>query len=535
MKVNKIVIVGGGSSGWFTASALNKLCPEIDVTLIESPNVSTIGVGESTLGQINQFFNSLGMKDEDWMPHCNATYKASIKFTDFHVKGESFHYPFGFEDMTNSVYGKDDWFLKKWIYPETPWDDFTRCYTAQMPLIENNKIYLGDKIESYAPDRDVAYHMDATLLGNWMKDNLCDNVTHMKENITKVVLDNNGAIDKLITDKENTYFADLFIDCSGFDSILLERELHEPFKTYGNELINNKAWATHMPYTNKNEQMEPFTNCTAIENGWVWNIPLWNSIGTGYVFSDKFIDDNQALQEFQKHIGHGDELDYNLINIKCGRHERCWVKNCIAVGLSNGFVEPLESTGLFLIHETIKKLIISLQKNDGHINQFTRDSLNREIGIQTDSLKYFLIYHFIDSQRDDTEYWRWYTQELEMPDHFYPDDGDASTLSGGLWEENYLAGIRSGRVNEFLTDLGRIQLQYHSFNNVNLGLQCIAVGHHNGIYTDYIRSTMSTVNKENLQKTFDYWEKRNKKNIKFAKTCPTMYEYLKENVSYYES
>jgi flavin-dependent dehydrogenase len=529
VKINSIVIVGGGSSGWFTASALSKHCPEIDVTLIESPDVPTIGVGESTLGHINPFFKSLGMKDEDWMPHCNATYKASIKFTDFHVRGESFHYTFGFEDMTNTIYGKDDWFFKKWMYPETSWEDFTRSYTAQMPLIENNKIYMGDKIPSYKPERDVAYHMDATLLGNWMRDNLCD-ITHVKENIVRVVLDDKGSIENLVTDNENTYSADLFIDCSGFNSILLDGEFNESFKSYSDELINNKAWATHMPYTNKNEQMEPFTNCTAIENGWVWNIPLWDSIGTGYVFSDKFVDDNQALQEFQKHIGQGNELDYKLVDIKCGRHERCWVKNCIAIGLSNGFIEPLESTGLFLVHETINKLIISLQKDSGYVNQFTRDSLNREVGIQTDSLKYFLVYHFIDSQRDDTKYWRWYTQELEMSDYFFPNDGEAHAIGGGLWEEVNLAGIRSGRLNEFLTDLSRIQLQYHTFNNANLGLQCIAVGHHNGIYTDYIRSSMSEVDKENLQKTFNYWDKRNKEITEFSKHCPTMYEYLKENI-----
>jgi len=529
MQINSIVIVGGGSAGWFTATALNKLCPEIDVTLIESPNVPTIGVGESTLGHINLFFNSLGMKDEDWMAECNATYKASIKFTDFHVKGESFHYPFGFEDMSNLVYGKDDWFFKKWLYPKTPWDDFARSYSAQMPLIENNKIYMGDKIPSYNSKTDLAYHMDATLLGNWMRDNLCDNVTHIKETIKDVVLDKNGWIKEIVTDNEKAYSADLFVDCTGFRSLLLGKALKAPFVSYNDFLINDKAWTVHLPYTDKDKQMEPFTNCTALGNGWVWNIPLWNRIGTGYVYSTKFTTEEKALQEFKEHLNTDEELEYKSIDIRNGRHKKCWVKNCIAIGLANGFVEPLESTGLLLTHETIHRLIIALQKNDRQINQFARDCVNREVGMQTDGFKYFISYHFIDSQREDTEYWRYYTQELEMPEHFFPGHGDGYTISGGQWEERNFVGHRSGRINETI-DMSRMLYQYHSLNCANLGLQCIAVGHHNGIYTDYIRGNMQNVNREALEKTFKYWNNRNEEITKFAKTCPTMYKYLNEHI-----
>ena len=528
MQVNSIIIVGGGTAGWFTAAALSKLCPEIDLTLIEDPDSPTIGVGESTLGHINAFFNSLGMKDEDWMAECNATYKASIKFTDFHIKGESFHYPFGREDLTNSVYGKDDWFLKKWIYPETDWKDFARSYHAWMPLIENNKIYKGDKIPSYNSETDLAYHMDATLLGNWMKDNLCD-VTHVRENITGVVLDDNGAIDFVVTHNENRYSADLFIDCSGFNSILLGKALGVPFKSYDDLLINNKAWATHIPYIDRNKQMEPFTNCTALDNGWVWNIPLWKNIGTGYVYSTKFTTEEKALEEFKEHLNYNGTLEYKGININNGRHEKCWVKNCIAIGLANGFVEPLESTGLLLTHETINKLIIALQKDDRQINQFTRDCVNREVGLQTDGFKYFIAYHFIDSQREDTEYWKYYTQELEMPDHFFPGHGDGYTVSGGQWEEQNLTGYRSGRINESI-DMSRIIYQYRTFNCVPLGLQCISVGHHNKIYTDYIRCNLPEVDKKKLQVTFDYWDRRNEEITELAKTCPTMYKYLGEHI-----
>ena len=133
MQINSILIVGGGSAGWFTASSLCKHCPEIQVTLIESPNVPTIGVGESTLGFINNFFRTLDMKDEEWMPACNATYKASIKFTDFYKKGETFHYPFGDMDISYNNFRGDDWFYKKWVYPEISHEDFVDSYFPQMP------------------------------------------------------------------------------------------------------------------------------------------------------------------------------------------------------------------------------------------------------------------------------------------------------------------------------------------------------------------------------------------------------------------
>ena len=165
MQINSVIIVGGGTSGWFTAAALNKHCPEVDVTLIESPTLHTIGVGESTLLHINRFFQSLGMKDEDWMPHCDATYKGSIKFTDFYKKGEVFHYPFGFVDLTASKHGTDDWFFKKWIYPDTPQSDFADTYWPAMPLINKNRVNLNK--ENIIPEFNIDINLYFTVFYNF--------------------------------------------------------------------------------------------------------------------------------------------------------------------------------------------------------------------------------------------------------------------------------------------------------------------------------------------------------------------------------
>ena len=145
--------------------------------------------------------------------------------------------------------------------------------------------------------------------------------------------------------------ADLFIDCTGFSALLIDKALKEPFESFEDVLPNNSAWATKMPYKNKKKELVGYTNCTAIDNGWVWNIPLWSRIGSGYVYSDKYISDDDALLQFQKHIKKGDELEYKHIKMRTGIHKRTWVKNVCAIGLSAGFIEPLESNGLYTVHE----------------------------------------------------------------------------------------------------------------------------------------------------------------------------------------
>ena len=515
MKINSVVIVGGGTSGWFTASALNKHCPELDVTLIESLNVPTIGVGESTILPINRFFAGLEMKDEDWMPHCDATYKGSIKFTDFYQKGEAFHYPLGYMDFTAEKYGTDDWFFKKWLYPDTPQSDYADSYWPAMPLVNKNKINFNedDLIPNFNLNRDWAYQFDAGKLGNWLRDNLCLSTTHIKDHVTKTNLDEQGWISSLATKEHGELQADLYVDCTGFKSVLLEQALGVPYISYSDMLINNATWATKIPYKDPNIEMDVTTNGTAIDNGWVWNIPLWSRIGSGYVYSDKFVDKDDALVEFQKHIGHGDDLDYHHIDIKNGVHDKAWHKNCIALGLSYGFIEPLESTGLVFLHEGIDKLVVALQTRDRHINQFDRDCVNRESRSHLDWTKSFIGFHFYGSIRDDTDYWRYYTQELEIED----------------------------RWNIELSDFSRARFTTYDSRASTDGTVCVAVGHHMNLYTDYIRKKLAqspgwngvydkAFFKAELKDVFKYWAIRTAQINKLADNSPTMYEYLKENM-----
>lgn len=387
----KILIVGGGSAGWMTAATLESQFPNYKISLIESKNISTVGVGESTLGQITDWMRLLKIKDKDFIKHVDGSYKLSIKFTDFYKKGEAFYYPFGKPVLAQTRSETNDWWFKKMLHPKTPYSDYADCvYPLQMAYVNQNKFDINEV--------QRAYHFDATKFGLWLKNNYCKKIKHIVDDVVSIEQDENG-----ITSLNNKYKADLYIDCTGFKSLLLDKTLKEPFESYSDMLPNDSAWATRIQYKDKEEELVPYTNCTAIENGWVWNIPLWSRIGTGYVYSSKFVDDDTALKEFKKHLGQ-EELEFKKIKMRVGIHNRLWVKNVVAIGLSAGFIEPLESNGLYTVHEFLTKLVLNLQRDK--ISQWDRDNFNYQCKHMFKEFAEFVGLHYALSHRDDTKYWK---------------------------------------------------------------------------------------------------------------------------------
>jgi tryptophan halogenase len=238
-----------------------------------------------------------------------------------------------------------------------------------------------------------------------LKDNYCipRGVKYIQEDVKDIKQDENGIVSL------NKHKADLYVDCTGFKSMLLGGALKVPFEPIP-KLPNNKAWATKIPYVDKTKEVESFTNCTAIENGWVWNIPLWSRVGTGYVYSDKFVDDETALKEFKNHLakvrpGFGkEEHEFKNIEMKCGIYERLFVKNVVAIGLANGFVEPLESNGLFSVHEFLIALVRNLRR--GEITQWDKDNFTFACKSIYYGFAEFVGLHYALSTRNDTEYWK---------------------------------------------------------------------------------------------------------------------------------
>jgi tryptophan halogenase len=419
MSINKIVIVGAGSSGFITASFLKQTFPDMDISVIESPDHPTVGVGESTLADFTNFRDYLELDEKEFMKATNASYKLGIKFTDFYdVNSGSFHYPFRLPDLEGTMNGLADWYEIKAFYPETDVKDFARCYFPQMALIERNKFALNDSGEfgAYAPHSDVAYHFDSTKFGLFLRDQFCrpKGVKIISAYVEEVVTNNFG-IEKLILNTKEEVYADLFIDCTGFKSLLLGESLKEPFIPYGDMLPNNRAWATQIPYHDKDNELEGVTNGTAIQNGWVWNIPLWSRLGTGYVYSDKYVSKEDALEEFKQYLMSDkmvvprtreevDSYSYKDISMRVGVHERLWVKNVVAVGLSAGFIEPLESNGLFSVFWFVRRLAKSLLR--GVVSQYDRDAFNYSCHEVFQTFAEFVAAHYALSIRRDTKYWQ---------------------------------------------------------------------------------------------------------------------------------
>ena len=394
--IKKITIVGGGSAGWMTAATLIKAFPNKKITLIESPNISTVGVGESTIGGIRNWTSFIGIDDQDFLSSTDGTYKLSIRFQDFYKKGTFFHYPFG-EPLTRG----NDWWYKKFLDPKLSNSDYADCMFPQMAFVNKNKLsYDNPKVQPFNFDTDTAYHFDATKFAIWLRDNLCipKGVIHIKEDIKSIEQNEEG-----IKSLNKKHKADLFIDCTGFKALLIKETLKEPFESYSDLLPNDSAWATRIPYKNKKKELVPYTNCTAIENGWVWNIPLWSRMGTGYVYSSKFVDDETALKQLQKHLGTKD-LDFKNIKMRVGIHKRLWVKNVAAIGLAAGFIEPLESNGLYSVHEFLFSLVRNLERE--HISQWDKDNFTFQCKSSFRNFAEFVAFHYALTQRTDTSYWK---------------------------------------------------------------------------------------------------------------------------------
>jgi tryptophan halogenase len=417
-KISAVRIVGGGSAGWMTAAVLAIHFPHFDIRVIEDPNTPHIGVGESTLGQFRNFLNLIGVRDDEFMKDCDASYKLGIRFKNFYLKNnEHFFYPFGKVNLNGNQYGLQDWNYKKIFLPDTPLSDYANCMSPIMALINANKIFKNENNElpNFDFTQDVAFHFDSLKFANWLKEKIClpRGVTFVPQKLTKVKINEEGIYEYELDGQHlNKLKADLFIDCTGFKSLLLGEYLQEPFESYEDLLPNNSAWATRIPYKNKEKELVTYTDCEAIDNGWVWTIPLWSRLGCGYVYSNKFIDDNNALIEFKKHLitekkltnKEINKLEFKKIPMRIGIHKRLWVKNVVAIGLSAGFIEPLESNGLYTVHEFLIKLCKILKRD--YVSQWDRDNFNMACHQEFYTFAQFVALHYALSHRTDTEYWR---------------------------------------------------------------------------------------------------------------------------------
>jgi hypothetical protein len=520
MIINDIVIVGGGSAGWMTAAMLVKSFPEKNISLIESPDIQRIGVGESTFQGINYYLEYLGIDRKDFFKHTDASIKLAIKFRNFYKETgeEDFIYPFGSPFLEKTAFGIADWQIKKSIYKDIPVTDYAESYFPAAHLIKNNKMSdnANGEFDNFDPMQGTALHFDAIKFGNWLRDNyaLKRGVVHIIGNVKDVLVSDSG-IEKLILENDKEIYSDLFIDCTGFKSLLLSQSMKEDFISYNDVLPNTHAWATTIDYKNPEKELDTVTRCTALKNGWCWNIPLWSRLGSGYVYSDKYVTHDEALAEFKKYLSEQldiprsfseiEKLSFKNIAMRVGIHKRVWVKNVVAIGLSAGFIEPLESNGLFSVHEFLFHLVRSMQREK--VSQWDKDMFNYTVKTKFDQFVEFIKIHYSLSIRDDSEYWK---------DNFLREyDFDKSRLSDAEAQHLYLLQ----RIKTSTFDLP-----------VTGGITWITSGMNYMLLDDVAIKIGEISNKINYKKELDVYfnlldEKKNRWSKEAAKS-QSLYKYL---------
>lgn len=426
----KIVIVGGGTAGWMTASYLRAAFGDrTEVTLIESARVGTIGVGEATFSTVRHFFDYLGLREPEWMPRCHATYKLGIRFENWRAPGHHFYHPF---ERSRVV---DGFPIMEWWLNEGSSERFDQdCYLiAAMCDAQRSPRYLDGTLFEHglddnrdgAPRRTTlteqdtqfpyAYHFDASLLADFLSEYAIQRgARRIVDDVVDVSVDERGWIQHLRTREAGDIGGDLFIDCTGFRGLLMNQTLGEPLVSYQDTLPNNRAVALRVPLDMERFGLRPYTTATAQDAGWIWTIPLWERIGTGYVYADGYCTPEEAEKTLREFVGPAaDDLDANHIRMRIGRSARSWVNNCVAIGLSSGFVEPLESTGIFFIQHGIEQLVKHFPGPDW--DPALRDSYNRVTANCMDGVREFLALHYWGAARADNDYWR-DTKTREVPD-----------------------------------------------------------------------------------------------------------------------
>jgi 2-polyprenyl-6-methoxyphenol hydroxylase-like FAD-dependent oxidoreductase len=398
---HSILIAGGGTAGWMTACLMAQAWPDAQISLIESPDIGIIGVGEGSTPSLKAFFHQLNIPDSEWMNACNATYKTNIRFIDWSPASGNSSYSHPFISQL-------DTFSEKAFY--------SNCFSRRMGLdfeTSPDKFFFNSYLAKTGkapitpanfPFRiEYGYHFDSALLGQFLKTKALQlGVTHWPLTIESVTQEPDGRIKALICNDGRVISADLFIDCTGFSSLLMQKTLAVPFQSFANNLFNDAAVV--LP-TAALADLPVETTATALSSGWAWQIPLQHRTGHGYVYSSAFISADQAELELRTELGLLDSaVQARHLKMKVGQLQQHWYKNCLAVGLSQGFIEPLEATALHLVQTSVQIFIDQYQFSQA--TSLQQQQYNQQICERFERVRDYIVAHYKLNSRDDSDYWR---------------------------------------------------------------------------------------------------------------------------------
>jgi tryptophan 6-halogenase len=405
---SSVIILGGGTAGWMAANLLQQRWGGrgTRITVVESRDIGIIGVGEGSTPQLKAFFDEIGVAEAEWMPRCNATYKAGIEFVGWSDRPGHQRY---FHPFACAL----DPFTEPTFFAATR----LRRRGADVPA-HPDSFYLPTRIarEGRAPlappnfpfAMGYGYHFDAHLVGATLRDiAVARGVRHETATIAEVQLDEQGDIASLLADDGRRFAADFYLDASGFRAALIEDALGEPHRSFADNLFNDSAVVAPTPLEPSGPLAQ--TRATAASAGWIWHIPLTGRVGNGYVYSSRYLDPAAAAAELRSHCGLPGDAEVRHLRMRCGRVERSWVRNCLAIGLAQGFLEPLEATALHIVLATVQGFTDAYERAD-------RDGFNAAIARRYEGIRDYIVCHYRTALRRDTEYWRDATSHDRLSD-----------------------------------------------------------------------------------------------------------------------
>jgi tryptophan 7-halogenase len=411
-RIRHIVIVGGGTAGWMAAASLSNhfVKSDLKITVVESSSIGTIGVGEATIPAIRDYYKGLGIDEFELMRATQATVKLGIEFTDWVRRGQSFMHPFGLFGLP----ARDVAFHQYWLKARAAGaaSNFGE-YSLAIALAKQNRFTRPHpQPETALSVFDWALHFDAALFAKYLREySLKRRVVHLDRKVIGVNLrGSDGFIESLTFDDGESLTGDLFIDCTGFRGLLIEGALNSGYENWSQWLPCDRAIAVPCAIT---APLTPYTRATALEAGWKWRIPLQHRMGNGYVFCSQFIGETQAADRLLGALEGKQLADPNVLRFTTGLRKKIWNKNCVALGLASGFIEPLESTSISLIETGIEKLRRLFP--DKTFNPALEEEFNRISRLEFERIRDFLIIHYRFNQRDDSEFWC-HCRELPMPE-----------------------------------------------------------------------------------------------------------------------
>jgi len=408
--IRSIVIVGGGTAGWMTAAALsNTLQQGCAITLVESEEIGTVGVGEATIPPIRLFNRTLGIDENDFVRHTKGSFKLGIQFVNWAKQGHAYFHPFGsYGRQFDTVSLHHYWQQARAQGQASSLDDYCMAWAAATagrfaPPVQDTRNVLS----TY----EYAYHFDAGLYAQYLRSySEKRGVTRIEGRIADVKLNSgNGFVESVQLEDGRVFAGDLFIDCSGFRGLLIEGALKTGYQDWTHWLPCDRAWAVPCAASD----MTPYTRSTAHAAGWQWRIPLQHRTGNGHVFSSSFMDAEQAKDILLANLDGKPLAEPRLLPFVTGRRNLFWNRNVIAIGLSSGFLEPLESTSIHLIQAGIAKLLALFPDRD--FAPAVVDEYNRIAITEIERIRDFLILHYHLTQRDDSEMWR-YCATMPIPE-----------------------------------------------------------------------------------------------------------------------